>query len=363
MLDLSTTALGLVDRSHVRLVRAKSLLGDTVLAEDLPIAAGNLEIDRTVRVPERLTLTLPRIVDETTWDPGGDPTHPLAPFGQTLVVDVGLQLSGDGEIEWVQRGEFLIWTTSVDGDTVTVEAVGLLAFIEEARFATPYQAAGTFKTTIRSLVEPALTVRFDGTLVNRSVPTASLTVDDDRLAALHEVLDAWPADAYVDSTGVLRVVPATDPGTPVLTLSDGVGGTVVSWAGSASRDGAATLVVARGQDSNGAQVQGVAYDTDTASPLRYPGPFNALPVPFFFDSPLLATVGQCQSAATSRLRTLRRSSSRMLSASTVPHPGLETGDLVTIDGVDDVATAVVERLSLPLTAEGGQMGLTLRVVS
>lgn len=358
---MTDVALDIVQRSYVLRLRVQSLRGDEVLADDVPVAAGTLEVDRTLRVPDRATLTVPRLVDGVTWDPGGDPDHPLAPYGQTLVVELGVDLPG-GDVEWLQRAELLVWSTSVDGDTVSVEAVGLLALVDEARFTTPYQASGTFQSTIRSLVEPALTVAFDAGLpTNRNVPTASLTIDDDRLGALEEVLDAWPAEAFVTASGVLSVVPATDPVTAALALSDGSGGTVVSWAGSASRDGAASLVVARGQDSAGAQVQGIAYDVDPASPLRYGGPFNPLPVPLFFESPLMTTVAQCQAAAATRLRNLRRSADRLLVASTVPHPGLEAGDLVTVDGVEDVATAVVERLSLPLTADGGPMGLALRV--
>jgi hypothetical protein len=351
---MTDTALDIVQRSYVLHARVRAMRGDDVLADDVPVAAGTLEIDRTVGVPERLVFTVPRLVDGFSWDPSSSPDHPLAPFGQTVTADLGVEMPG-GDIEWVQRGEFLIWETGITADTVMVEAVGLLALIEEARFTTPYQASGTFKSTVRSLVEPALTVAFSGDLVDRNVPTASLTVDDDRLGALRETLTAWPAHAYVDAVGVLQVVPSTDPSTPVMALSDASGGTVVSWAGSASRDGGATLVVARGQDSNGAQVQGIAYDNDPASPLRYGGPFNPLPVPAFFESPLLTTQAQCQAAANTRLATIRRSSSRMLSAATVPHPGLEAGDLVTITGVEDV--------TLPLRADAGAMMLDLRVTA
>lgn len=359
---MTDTALDIVQRSYVLHTRLRAVRGDEVLADDVPIATGSLEIDRTVGVPERLSFTLPREVDGEAWDPGGSADHPLAPFGQTVIADVGVQLPG-GFIEWIQRGEFLIREVAVAGDTVIVEALGLLALIEEARFATPYQAAGTFKSTIRSLVEPALTVTFSGSLTDRAVPAASLTVDDDRLGALEEVLGAWPAHAYVDAVGVLQVVPDEEPTVPSLTLSDGTGGVVLSWSGTASRDGAATLVVARGQDANGAQVQGVAYDSDPASPLRYDGPFNPLPVPTFFESPLLTTQGQCYAAAATRLATLRRSSARMLTAVVVPHPGIEVGDLVAIDGVDSVSAAVVERLALPLVADGGGMTLDLRVTA
>lgn len=363
MIEMTDLALDVVQRSYVLHTRARSMLGEDVLADDVPIAGGSLEIDRTVRVPEQLSLTVPRIADGVNWDASGSADHPLAPYGQTVVLELGVEITR-GNIEWLQRGEYLISETSVDGDAVTVGCVGLLALIEEARFTTPYQATGTFRSTIRSLVEPALTVRFgSGLPTNRSVPTASLTVDEDRMGALEEVLAAWPADAYVDSTGVLYVVPLEDSETASLTLTDGAGGTVVSWAGASSRDGAATLVVARGQDATGAQVQGVAYDDDPDSPLLFGGPFNPLPVPFFYSSPLLTTQLQCRTAARTILARRKRSSSRLLTATCVPHPGLETGDRVTVDGVDGVAAAIVEVISLPITPDGLPMMLTLRAVA
>jgi hypothetical protein len=363
VIELSEIAEDILTRTYILQCRVKSFLGDEVLSDDIPIAGGSLEIDRSVRVPERLTFTVPRIVDGVSWDPASDADHPLSPLGPTLVVELGVGLPR-GEFEWIQRGEYVITETSVDGDTVGVTAVGLLALIDEARFTTPFQPSGTFQTTIRALCEPALTVTFAAGLpTNRAIPTAAINWDEDRLGALYEVLDAWPADAAVDSTGVLMVVPATDSSSPVITLTDGEGGTVMRWAGGASRDGAYSLVVARGQGTDGSDVQGVAYDTDPTSPLRYGGPLNPLPVPFFYFSPLLITTAQCQTAATTILARMRRNAYRMISAACVPHPALEPGDRVTIGNVDGVSAGIIERMSLPLTADGGEMSLTLRVVA
>lgn len=363
MIEVSGAALDVLQRSYVLHTRVRSILQDSVLADDIPVVGGGLVADRSVRVPEQLTLSVPRLVDGERWDPAGSTDHPLAPYGQTVVVELGVELTTN-EIEWIQRGEYLIRECTVDGDNVTVGAVGLLALIDEARLTTPFQASGTFKSTIRALVEPALTVTFDDDLpTDRTVPAASLTVDDDRLGALLEVLDAWPADAYVDSTGVLYIAPSSDSSSTVLSLTDGDGGTVISWAGTASRDGAANVVVARGQDAAGAQVQGVAYDTSGSSPTRYGGPFSPLPVPFFYESPLLSTQSQCRSAAAAILRRRQRSTSRMLSASCVPHPALELGDRVAIDGVDGVTAGIVESFSLPVVPEGGAMDITLRRVA
>jgi hypothetical protein len=357
MLEMSSEALAVVQRSHTMVVRAESWLNGELLADDVPIASGGEERDRSLAVPERATLTIPRRDRGTTWDPIG-PDHPLAAYGQQLRISYGVGVGGS--VEWIDRGWFLITESQADGDTVSIQCEGLLSLIEEAKFVAPFQPSGTLASTVRSLVEPALTVEIDGALVDRAVPVG-MQWDEDRLAALHEVLDAWPAVARVTEDGFLRVEPLVDTGIPVLSLTDGAGGTVVRWNSSNSRAGAFTVVVARGEDVDGNPIQGVAYDRDDSSPLRDGGGFNPLPVPHSFESPLLTTVAQCRAAAQTTLTRLRRSASRRLSVTLMPHPGLMPGDVVSVTGagMTDVP-CMIETMSLPYSP--GEMQLTVRTI-
>ncbi|MGW0169565.1 DUF5047 domain-containing protein [Streptomyces sp. NPDC003343] len=356
---MSDEALKIVQRSFVMEIRADAWLDGELVAADIPISAGSEERDRSLAVPERVTLTVPRRDRGYTWDPSTDPEHPLAAYGQQLRISYGINVGGD--FEWIDRGWFLITDSSVDGDTVSVTAEGLLGLIDEAKFVAPFQPSGTFASTIRSLVEPALTVTFDGSLIDRSIPVG-MQWDDDRMGALNEVLDAWPAVAEVTADGQLLVEPLVDGGTSVLDITDGQGGTVVRWSGDTSRDSAFNVVVAEGEDSAGNQIQGVAYDTAGTSPFRIGGPFSPLPVPTRFSSPLLTTVDQCRKAAATRLQTLRRTAFRKLKATVVPHPGIVPGDVVSVTGAGLTARpCVVEGLSLPYTP--GSMSLTLRVLN
>jgi hypothetical protein len=355
---MSDEALEVVQRTHVVDIRAEAWLDGELLADSIPIAVGNEGRDRSLTVPERISLTVPRRDRGVTWDPGADPEHPLAAYGQQLRIDYGVNVGG--HTEWINRGWFLIDQSEVNGDTVSATLVGLLTLVDDAKFVAPFQPSGTLGSTIRSLVEPALTVNVDGALVDRSVPVG-MQWDEDRMGALTEVLDAWPADARVTEDGLLLIEPVSDDASPVLAITDGVGGTVVRWQGATSRDGAFNTVVAQGEDANGIQIQGVAYDTDSTSPFRIGGPFSALPVPYSFSSPLLTTVAQCRAAATTRLLNLRRSASRKLTATMVPHPGLITGDVVSVTGAGLVSQpCMIEVLSLPYGS--GEMTLTLRLL-
>ncbi len=354
MISISAAAsASLLRGNQKRSVRVESWYDDQLLSDNLPVEGGKEDVDLSSNVPERVTFTVP-IMDRGVDYTPSDLLSPLAANGQMIRVSLGIEI-GFEEIEWMQRGWYVITESEVRGDAVEVEAAGLLWKIDEARLVSPLQPSGTFKSTIQRLVEPALTVEFDPTLADRAVP-ASVNYDEDRLGSLQAVLDAWPARANVTADGYLLVSPTDDPVSSVLALSSGTGGTVFGKVGKSTRDGVYNAVVAEGQTSDGQVVRGVAYDLN--GPKRSGGPFNELPVPFYFSSPLITNASQAQKAANSRLLTLKRSLSFTYDLEMVPHPALQAGDRVTLDGAD----GIIEKLSTPWTAGGGSQTATIRMV-
>lgn len=348
MLDMSVAALEAIQRSYTMEIRAESWLDDQLLGE-VPVDSGSETGDRSLAIPERVSLTVPRVDRGVSWDPVGR-DHPLGSDGQRLRISIGIGL-GNGETEWIERGWFLTTESATEDDTVSVSCQGLLTLIDEAKFISAFEPTGTFVSTLRALVEPALTVDIDGALVDRPVPVG-LQWDEDRLGGLKELLDAWPAEAKVNENGVLAVTPPQTVFTSVAAITDDPKtGTVVKWQGGRSRDGGFNVVVARGEDVFGSQIQGYAFDTDADSPQRYGGPFNPLPVPFVFESPLLTTQAQCYAAAANILERKRRNSARKLGATMVPHPGVVSGDVVTITGPEGITNTLgtVEQFTLPYT--------------
>lgn len=354
---MTDAARAVLERSHVRHVRVESWRGDQLLAAEVPVDAGAEEVDRSLRVPERVTLTVPRRWRGEDWAPGSDPLHPLAANGQRLRVELGVGVAGT-EVEWIQRGWFLVHEADPNGDQVDVTAVGLLQLIDEARLVSPYQPTGTMLSTLRGLVEPALTVMVDAALVDRPIP-AGATYDDDRLGAVAEVLDAWGADGHVTEDGYLYVHPAavTDR-TPAMALTSDDIGTMISADGASRREGAVNVEVVRGTAADGAQVQGVAYESQGAQ--GYPGPFNPLPVPEFWESPLITSSVQAYAAAVTRLARRRRSTSTEAAVTMVPHPALQAGDVVDLVDPGLAGTYTVEHLTLPYVAGGGAQTLRVR---
>ncbi len=361
MIELSdVAAASLLRGNQRRFVRVESWYDDQLVDDNVPVDAGQEEVDRGSNVPERLTLTVPIRRRGVSYAPTAIDS-PLAANGQMLRVLVGVGI-GRGEIEWLQRGWYVITRSEKREDAIEVEAAGLLWKIQEARLVSPFQPSGTMKDTIRALVEPAITVDFDSALTDRSVP-ANSNYDDDRLQALDITLAAWPAVADVNAEGYLYVTTADDTAVVSLALTSGAGGTIIEASGESTRDGVYNAVVAQGTTSDGGLVRGVAYDT--TGPKRYGGPFNELAVPLYLDSPLITTQAQANSAAASRLKTLKRSTSTNYDVEMVPHPALQVGDRVTLTDASlglDAAPGIIEMTKLPLTADGGAMSLRVRAV-
>jgi hypothetical protein len=358
MLSFSDEALDIFTRSYSYSIRVQSWLGGELLHDDIPVLNGHEEVDRSLRIPDRITLTVPRLDRGFSWSPVSD-EHPLAANGQTLRIELGVGV-GNGNTEYVLRGWFVIQDSEAQGDTVEVTAAGRLCLIDEARLISPYQPTGTLADTLRGLLEPGLWTYIDPLLVDRSVP-AGINYDEDRLGAVEELLDAWPAAGYVNSFGFFNVQPADylESLDPVLSLTNGTGGTIITATGSSTREGGYDCVVARGEASDGGQVQGVAYNL--IGPKSFGGTFNPLPVPFFFASPLLTTVAQCSEAAETVLARLQREMTLRFEVEMVPHPALQVGDNVSVT-TDDYSDLVcsVEYLTLPYTPDGGSATLRVR---
>ncbi|HET8716671.1 MAG TPA: DUF5047 domain-containing protein [Nocardioidaceae bacterium] len=338
-------------------VRAESWLGADQLAEDIPIAAGEEDTDRTLNVPERVTLTVPRRDRGVSWEPA-TATDPLAAEGQIIKISLGVQ-TGLGAIEWFQRGEFPIITTRPDDQgALQVTCAGLLYLVQEAGFVSPFQPSGTIGSTLRALTEPALPVDVTDAPADRSVPSAINW--DDRLGAVNELLDAWPAQARTNELGFLEVTADTVPAAALRSFTDGAGGTVITVSGNSTREGGFNVVVATGQAADGGELRSTA--EVTSGPWQYGvGPANPLPVPFGYASPLLTTQAQCSAAARTVLRRkMRQAVLRRYAVRCVPDPTIQHGDPVEITSADlglDALLCTVESLVLPY--QPGEMTMTV----
>jgi hypothetical protein len=332
--------------------RVSSWLGSSLLAADVPIMSGRVAASVSQEVPERATLRIPpRTVEmgrTTKWLPGS-PGEPLARYGQVL--DITIASGGvDSRI-----GRFLIheWSEQSSGE-IEVTALGLLQWPKDDRLllATGPRDDGTLKSEALRMLPGYMTAGFSNALTDRAVPR-TMEWDLDRLSNLYKIADSWPARIRTDSWGqVLFLPPLPAVATPVLTIRDGEGGTLLEAPVTDSRDAGYNVFVAR-SSADGVDLQGIA--RISSGPMNPDGPYR--PVPKFFASPLLLTQAQCdQAAVTMRDESARKS--RIRKVTFAPDPRVELDDpveIITGYGTPDQVRewGYVVGYDLPLTITDG----------
>lgn len=329
--------------------RVSSWLAGALLAEDIPVLSGRVTWDAGQKVPDAVTIKVPRFDAGRDWMPMTSDA-PLARYGQQLDVIVVV-----ADIE-VRLGRFLIVDWDYDEATITVKGAGLLQIAVDSRLLDPTSPRddGTLKSEFSRLLPPQMSAQFDTSLVDRQCP-GSMSWDEERIDALWDIARAWPAVLRPDSWGQIQVNPPVESGTPVLTVKDGEGGTVVSVPRADSRDGAYNIVKAS-SSADGVTASAVSYTT--SGPMSV-STYN--PVPKFMASPLLLTDEQCLAAANAeRERSLRKSS--VLKVTMAPDPRLELDDTVEVlrDGFRD--WGVVVAVDMPLTVSDGDMRVDVGVL-
>lgn len=370
----------LVKTSHLVNTRVDVWLAGTLLAQDVPVLDGTLTESADQQIPEALTLTVAGVtLDGTVLTPDPIANTPgvytaaprlIGAEGHRLHVVYTSERRDGTEIR-AELGWFLIRSWSAHDGVIDIQAVGLLGLVDDYRLLAPTSppSGATLASEIVRLVEGMVPVNIAAT-GNRSA-SSTLAWTEDRLGALYDLAKAWPADIRVDGNGILQV---SDLGgwSPEYTLIEDsarvvtppagtTGGTSVTTSGTeGSRDGVYNVVVARGEDStdpNRQPVQAVAQDTSVSSPT-YVGSFGR--VVQFYSSPLLTTASQCLSAANAILASSKRAASP-IDVQMIPDPRVTFGTRMFFlpKGRNIYVNSTVTALTLPLTAAGGPMSITL----
>jgi hypothetical protein len=330
--------------------KVSSWLAGTLLAETIPVLRGRVTWDASKNVPDGLTLTVPRFDGLRDYLPTR-PDSPLARYGQQL--DVTISVEGVD----VRMGRYLIVDWDYDESVIQVTAAGLLQIAADSRLltATAPRDDGTLRSEFVRLLPEQMSAQFDAGLTDRAVPGA-MSWDEDRIEALWDIADAWPAVIRPDAWGqVVLKPPVQVSASPVLSVTDGDGGTVVSVPRGDTRDGVYNIVVAR-SSADGVDASAVARVTS--------GPMNVAtynPVPKFYASPLLLNVEQCQATANAmRDESTRKSSILKVTMAPDPRPELDDTIGVTRDGFLDLG--VIVAVDMPLTLNDGPMRVDVGVM-
>lgn len=365
MRRMSPSWPALLPYSHRVVTRVESWLAGVQLANAIPVDAGTVTYDDTGVLKRRLSLTVPARTSAGSLDPAGNPSAPLAAYGQRLHVATGIGYP-NGAVELADHGWYLVtsWERDDAEGTIAVEGFDLAQLLVDDRLTAPSAppAGATYVSEFSRLVGGLLPVVVDPGLVDRAIG-GSMVWDRDRDAALTTLCQAWPARWYVGDDGAAHVAPpypaVTAATTPDVSISDGVAGTIVTRARRGDRGALYNVLVVDGHqpDSGAARPHAVAQITDPASPIRAAGPYGR--VTRFYESDLITTQQQAVDAANAMLVTFA-SAGRVESATAVPDPSLQLGDVARIYTTDGRAfTGRITGLTVPLTVDDGAMAVTI----
>lgn len=323
---------------------------------DLPFIDGEVKVTSSQAVRRTCSLTVdPRLWPASVFDP-------LSPLGSEVLAEVGIGARGGWEWIPVFRGPVQRSNRSLTAGAVTIEAAGREQAVIDDRLDAPAQT-----------VSGALVVAEISRLITESIPTATvvdltgstkvapqITIDRERWKNGVEALaTAIAAEVYADPTGVFYIRPQpTLNADPVWTIEDGANGTMLDGDEELTREKVYNRVVVESSRADGsAPIFVVVSDDDPASPTRYGGPFGRKSRPY--RSPLINTVPQATEIGIALLARIKGLQST-ITLKAVPHPGLESGDVIEARLPDGRRQKhVLDTFNIPLKA-GPVQSLTSR---
>jgi hypothetical protein len=343
----------------------------------IPLLAGEITYDASAIGQRRATITVPLFADGRSWDPGFNPDHPLAAFGQRIDIRSGV-VHATGVVEQLPQGVFQIVATTADPDagTVTVQASDLTQRWQDCPILpNPFEGFGpgsSYKAVINRLSFPALEDVPGATRITLIDYTAMTDRDlegpieinpmggQDRMQILATLLESWPAQAAVNDAGVLTFTPPVTTPAPVpdvLVTGGRRDSTVLTLVNRNNRRRIHNAVFVTGIDPATGKVRAGSTARITVGPLAVDGPMGY--VPEWYNSPLIKTQAQADATANTMLgRGLLDALVEDVVA--VPDPSIQLYDTAYCDTLDGSPfKGLVTAISLPLTSAGGPMQLSI----
>lgn len=262
----------------------------------VPISQGEVTETAGGDLLGQLVFTLPATAE---WMPR-NPGHALAPFGQELLVRRGFRMQNGDTVGWRILGRFRIRTTDPEDGWLTVTADSIDVRLTMARWIVETTTSGTIGAQVRQICAGIVPIIIKAT--DRSSPNRVWEAQTTRRESLLELLDAWGCVLRMID-GNLTVIPAPTGTTSDVTVTSGVGGTLVSATPQRLADPVTNVVVASSAPADEATPVVTAMAVTPSGPLAWDGPYGQ--VVTFYASPVITTIAQAGVAAVTRLARLQ----------------------------------------------------------
>ena len=247
--------------------------------------------------------------------------QPAQKWRSYLVTDQGVQPVDSPQVPGMSR----LYVS--EGSPITLRADSLARNIANAKFLTPQSppksGSPTVVSEVKRLLADIMPVTVASGVVDHSVPS-SLVYSDDRLNAVQDLCKRIGCDYRTTGAGTLEIYPIANLG-PVWTLAPGVEGFEIDVLHEMKLDGLYNTFVVDGSAGQNA-VRG--YATIESGPLAPSGPHGSYPT--FYSSQMIKATDEANAYAAQMRDTQLRGMTVSLTATCLPHPGLQQGDWITV---------------------------------
>jgi hypothetical protein len=297
---------------------------------DLQIVSGAVDADRTA-VARRTTT----IVVDGSYTSAAALNH-LDPFGSQLYIFRTVHFA-DNTKEETRVFYGRIESVQVNGQQVTISAADLAVKVVDYKLpkAKTYAEATPFYDVIADLLaftgQPIHVLGAFPAILLR----APLIVDDDRVAAIDDLLSQVGWQWFVNTKGEywLTPLPGTIPTTavPVWTVDAGSTGVLVQRAAVRERTGISNFVIVRSESPRNHPIMGYWLDDNVNSPTYVAGPFGR--VTRVFTVRQLTNASACRYMAFKYLRLLI-TQVNAITVECIPNQRLGLEDIIEVKGTD-----------------------------
>ncbi|WP_433793934.1 DUF5047 domain-containing protein [Actinoplanes sp. CA-252034] len=349
---MSARFLSALRGSHRAVVQAVVVApgqsGTNPAGTEVAVLSGDVQMDAAADVRATVSLT----VDGPFPAAAGDL---LAPYGNEVFLRRGIAFEG-GATEWVSLGYFRIRSAeqaeAPDG-AIRIAGQDRMGGLVKARLIAPrqYAATDTYGAVVAQLVGevyPTAIIEWDDTTATDPLGRA-LICEQDRFRFLADLVTGRGKIWFWDHRGHLVIKDVPDSSAPVWTVDSGANGVLIEIGREISDEGVYNAVVASGEAvDTTAPPTAVAVDANPDSPTWWDGPFGK--VPRFYASPFITTAEQAQITANALLRTTLGVPYNV-DFQAIVNPALEPWDPVTVQLRTRSETHVLDRLTVPLSAD------------
>jgi len=343
-------------------------VGDTTL----DVIDGSVTFDSTATTRASCSLTVAVSQDDLEF--GGlipdAPEDLLAPYGNEVVIQRGLEINGEAEmvplgifrIDEVEvtesnDGQVQMSISGMDRSIVLIDAV-----FEKAGQIPAGQSVYFWIIALGVLGYAPETLPVSDDLFVSTVPTPFVgwEAGDDRwdfMLGLAEAANG--AELFFDQDGKLALRDTRKAPPPVWEFTEGEDATLLGVGKRWSREDAVNRVLVEGENGHGDPIYGEARDQNRASPTYYGGSFGKKTL--VYSSEWVTEQGQANDVA-ARILSLYLGTHQEISFEALVHPALEPNDVVLVSrpqlGINEYH--VIDTLTIPLTLDGTMSCTTRR---